>query len=89
MVQFNVHEAESNLSKLLELALEGEDVVISRHGLPVATLTPMAKLAPVPAEAGTGDRVMGQGRGTVKYLSENWNDPMTDEKADAFWEGRW
>ena len=36
MQQFNVHEAESNLSKLLDLALGGEEVVIARNCMPVA-----------------------------------------------------
>jgi prevent-host-death family protein len=81
MVQFNVHEAKSNLSKLLDLALEGEEVVISRHGVPVAKLTPVQQKKP--------DRPMGFGRGTVHFLTEDWNAPMTDEEADAFWEGRW
>jgi prevent-host-death family protein len=51
-VQFNVHEATSNLSKLLDLALEGEEVVISRHGTPVARLAPVEQKKP--------DRVLAQ-----------------------------
>jgi antitoxin (DNA-binding transcriptional repressor) of toxin-antitoxin stability system len=35
-VQINVHEAKTQLSRLLELAQEGETVVIARHGKPVA-----------------------------------------------------
>jgi prevent-host-death family protein len=80
MVQFNVHEAKSNLSKLLDLALEGEEVVISRHG------TPVAKLTPVRTE--TGDRPAGCAAGTVHYLAEDWWAPMSDEEADEFFEGR-
>jgi prevent-host-death family protein len=81
MQQFNVHEAKSNLSKLLDLAVEGEEVIIARHGKPVA------RLAPVRAK--TGKRVLGAGRGTVAYLSDDWNKPMSDKEADAFWAGRW
>jgi prevent-host-death family protein len=40
MPSFNVHEAKSNLSQLLAQAERGEDVVISRHGTPVARLVP-------------------------------------------------
>jgi prevent-host-death family protein len=79
--QFNVHEAKSNLSKLLDMALEGEEVIISRHGTPVARLEPVRKE--------TGDRILGAGRGSVTILSEDWNKPMSDEEADAFWAGRW
>ena len=81
MQQFNVHEAKSNLSKLLDMALEGEEVVIARHGTPVARLTPVS--------ARTGKRILGAGKGSVTILSDDWNKPMSDEEADAFWAGRW
>jgi len=35
-MQVNVHEAKSQLSRLLELVEEGETAVIARHGQPVA-----------------------------------------------------
>jgi prevent-host-death family protein len=78
--QFNIHEAKSNLSHLLDLALAGEEVVIARHG------QPMAKLSPIRTQ--TGDRILGAGRGSVAILSPDWNKPMTDDEADAFWDGR-
>ena len=80
MQQFNVHEAKSNLSKLLDMALDGEEVIISRHGTPVASLSPI--------RAKTGNRIPGAGRGSVTILSADWNKPMSDEEADAFWAGR-
>jgi prevent-host-death family protein len=79
--QFNVHEAKSNLSKLLDMALEGEEVVISRHGKPVA------RLAPVIIKR--GKRILGAGRGSVIILSDDWAASMSDEEAEAFWAGRW
>lgn len=33
---FNIHEAKTNLSKLIEKTLAGEDVIIARAGKPVA-----------------------------------------------------
>jgi prevent-host-death family protein len=39
MRQVNVHEAKTELSKLLELAEAGERIVIARAGRPVAVLT--------------------------------------------------
>jgi prevent-host-death family protein len=80
MQQFNVHEAKSNLSRLLDMVLEGEEVVIARHGTPVARLTPV--------RAKNGGRVLGTGRGSVTVLDENWARPMSDEEADDFWAGR-
>ena len=39
----NVGEAKTNLSKLLEAALRGEDVVIARNGVPAVRLVPVAQ----------------------------------------------
>ena len=41
MAQFNVHEAKTNLSQLLEMVERGEEVVVARHGKPVARLIGM------------------------------------------------
>ena len=41
MAQFNVHEAKTNFSQLLEMAERGEDVIVARNGKPVARLVPM------------------------------------------------
>ena len=38
MPEFNVHEAKSNLSRLLALVEQGEEVTIMRGGEPVADL---------------------------------------------------
>ena len=39
----NMHEVKSSLSKLLELAQDGEEAVIARAGHPVALLKPYVK----------------------------------------------
>lgn len=38
MTKVNVHEAKSQLSKLIEMAKKGEDVVIAKNGKPEARL---------------------------------------------------
>ena len=40
MITSNIHEAKSRLSKLIELAVAGEEVVISKAGKPIARLIP-------------------------------------------------
>ncbi len=35
---FNIHEAKTQLSKLIQAAEEGKEIVICRHGTPVARL---------------------------------------------------
>ena len=39
MYQVNIHEAKTQLSKLIDQATAGQPVVIARHGKPVAVLT--------------------------------------------------
>ena len=41
----SVAEAKNNLSSLIKRALDGEDVVITRHGQPVVELKPLAQSA--------------------------------------------
>ena len=39
----NIHDAKTNLSKLLERVEQGEEVVIARAGKPIARLCPLPK----------------------------------------------
>ena len=43
MKQVNMHEAKSQLSKLVHLACQGEDIVIARAGVPCVRLMPYEK----------------------------------------------
>ena len=78
-MRYNVHEAKTQLSRLLDLAESGEEVIIARHGRPVARLEPIRIAAA---------RVLGQARGTVPIPGPDVFRAMTDEEADAFLEGR-
>ncbi len=42
-VRVNMHQAKSSLSRLVERALAGEDVVIARNGEPLVRLVPVPK----------------------------------------------
>ena len=42
-MQVNILEAKNRLSELLEAAQRGEEVVITKRGEPIATLTPIRK----------------------------------------------
>jgi prevent-host-death family protein len=72
-----VHTAKTTLSKLIERAEAGEDIVITRDGEPVARLVPVA-----PAPGRTFGRLRGLGR-----LDAAFFDPLPDEEL-ARWEGR-
>jgi antitoxin (DNA-binding transcriptional repressor) of toxin-antitoxin stability system len=72
MPEFNVHEAKSNLSRLLALVEQGEDVTIMRGGEPVADLVRHRRKA--------GRRTLGALAGTIS-LPEGWDAPMVSEQA--------
>jgi prevent-host-death family protein len=71
----NVHEAKTHLSRLLERVSEGEEVVISKSGRPVARLVPAGE-RPERREPGTAlGRVM---------VGENFDAPLPEEVLEAF-----
>ncbi len=43
MTKVNMHEAKSRLSKLVEMAKNGEEVVIAKNGVPEARIVPYEK----------------------------------------------
>lgn len=65
-----MHEAKSQLSKLVELAEQGEDVVIQRSGRPVARIVAMERRRPI-AEA------FGSLRGQIE-LSDDFDELPPD-----------
>jgi prevent-host-death family protein len=83
MASYNVHEAKTHFSRLLDQVLEGEPVVITRNGLPVAELIP-ARNKPFPL--GIGRDYPGINRELLH--DDEWWRPMTDEEVDDFIEGR-
>jgi prevent-host-death family protein len=67
---FNMHEAKSQLSKLVALAQQGESVTIAVHGKPVARLMP---IKPQP--------VFGLGKDQCPPVPWSAFAPMSDEEA--------
>ncbi len=51
MAHVNIHEAKTQLSRLVERVERGEEIVIARGGKPVARLVPLARDLP-PRESG-------------------------------------
>ena len=77
MVVVNVHEAKTNLSRLLKQAEAGEDVVIARNGKPVVRLSPVQE---------RGERQPGSMEGLFT-LPDSFFDPLPEEEL-ALWEGK-
>jgi prevent-host-death family protein len=70
MTMFNVHEAKTHFSKLLDRVMNGEEVVIAKAGKPVARLLPFA------AED-TSPRVPGIDKGKV-IVQSNFDEPLPE-----------
>ena len=70
MAQVNVHEAKTQLSKLLARVAAGEEIVIARDGEPVARL--------VPVENKPAKRVLGLDEGKV-WIADDFDDPLPPE----------
>jgi prevent-host-death family protein len=84
MPAFNVHEAKTQFSRLLDRVLEGETVLITRNGVPVAELIPARKRL-FPLGAGRNDPAINR----EALASDEWWRPMTDEEHEDFLEGRY
>ena len=48
ILRVNIADAKANLSKLIDCALAGEEVIIARYGVPLARLAPVTALSPRP-----------------------------------------
>lgn len=79
MAIVDVENAGEDLSRLVERAMTGEDVVISRGGVPVAKLVRCGDETPPRRRLG-----MLEGQMTIP---DNFDDPLPDDLLDAF-EGR-
>jgi prevent-host-death family protein len=71
-----MHQAKTQLSKLVERACAGEDVVIARAGKPAVRLVPVE---PAPQ----GRRPFGLDKGKV-IIHDSFFDPLPDDIMKAF-----
>jgi prevent-host-death family protein len=78
MSVINVHAAKTQLSRLLEAAAAGEEVIIAKAGKPVARLVPI-DATPPPRRLGILD-------GKI-HVPDDFDDPLPDEIIAEF-EGR-
>jgi prevent-host-death family protein len=79
MTTVKIHEAKTNLSKLIARAEAGEEIVIARDDKPVVKLTPLA--------TARKKRVPGAMKGVWPSLPDSFFfDPLPQEELAA-WEG--
>jgi antitoxin (DNA-binding transcriptional repressor) of toxin-antitoxin stability system len=77
-MKVTIHAAKTNLSRLIEQAHGGEEIIIARGDVPVARLVPIIEQLP--------KRQPGTLRGVVE-VTEAFFEPLPPEEIDAFaWE---
>jgi prevent-host-death family protein len=68
--QFNIHDAKTNLSRIIERVEQGEEIVISRAGTPVAKVVPLSR------------QVDRRGRGSLRgqlVMDPDWDSGEVNE----------
>jgi prevent-host-death family protein len=71
---YNIHEAKTQLSRIIERVEHGEEVIISRAGKPVAKVVPLRS------------HVRRTGRGSLRgelSLSDDWDSAETNASIAA------
>jgi prevent-host-death family protein len=78
---FNVHDAKTHLSKLIDRAHAGEEIILAKAG------EPWAKIVPYEAPE-LEPRRPGRLKGLLTTIPDSvWFEPMADEELDI-WEGK-
>ena len=75
MEQVNIHEAKTNLSRLVDRVAAGAEIVIAKAGKPLAKLVPYASERP--------KRKAGALKGKIK-IADDFDAPLSDELLDLF-----
>jgi prevent-host-death family protein len=75
-MEVNIHQAKTHLSRLLERAAQGEEVVIAKAGRPVAKLVAVGKAA--------AKRKLGSGEGDF-VVPADFNAPLPKKIEESFW----
>lgn len=73
-MEYNVHEAKTQFSKLLAKVQAGEEVVIAKAGEPIARLVPILKHRL---------RTPGTEKGAL-WVAEDFDAPLPDDVLDGF-----
>ncbi|MEI6257666.1 MAG: type II toxin-antitoxin system prevent-host-death family antitoxin [Planctomycetota bacterium] len=74
----NIHDAKTHLSRIVEQAAAGKEIMIAKAGRPIAKL--------VPLESGPRPKNLGRLKGRLK-VPDNLSDPLNEASRAAF-EGR-
>ncbi len=78
MTIINIAEAKTQLSKLATRASRGEEIILARHGQPIARLMPLEDVVVLAPHRG-----FGIGR-TMFKVADDFDSPLPDDLLDAF-----
>jgi prevent-host-death family protein len=74
--EFNIHEAKTNFSKIVERVELGEEIIIDRAGKPVAKIVPLVQRAERTSFGMFKDRF---------ELPEDWDSERTNREIAGDW----
>lgn len=80
MQTVNIHAAKTHLSRLVDAAAAGEEILIARAGRPVARLVPLQEVAAVPR------RQLGRLAGRI-HVPEDFDAPLPEDVIASFEQG--
>ena len=69
-LQVNIHEAKTQLSKLIKEALSGKEVIIARGNKPVVRLDVLPSMR--------SHREIGRAKGLILSMADDFDEPLDD-----------
>lgn len=76
MTFVNIHEAKTHFSKLIQQALLGEEIIISKSGIPLIKLTPYEK----PMTKRKGGQLKG-----ILLIKDDFDEPLPNDFLKSFY----
>jgi prevent-host-death family protein len=74
LTMISEEKAGAQLAGLIDRALQGEDVIITRHEQPVMQLVPVEQ----PSPENKPQARFGSGKGSLIYMAPDFNAPLED-----------
>ena len=71
-LQVNIHQAKTQLSKLIQAAINGKQVIIARGNKPVVRLEVLPEAR--------SHRKIGNAKGLIVLMAEDFDEPVDDFK---------
>jgi len=71
-LQVNIHEAKTQLSKLIQAAVNGKQVIIARDNKPIVRLEVLPEAR--------SHRKIGNAKGLILSMADDFDEPLNDFK---------